>query len=52
MPIVRISGYAEVSDHAKFETIKRAGKAFAEENGFTFMEVNFEEKSLVKKKSD
>lgn len=50
MPTVRISGYAEIPDHAKFDKIKRASEVLAKENDFSFMEISFEEKSLVKKK--
>jgi hypothetical protein len=52
MPIVRISGFAEIPDVATFEKIKKASEMFAKENDFTFLEVSFEEKNVFKKKND
>lgn len=47
MAIIRISGYVEDADHKKYEEIKRTLKIFAEENGFSFMDVQYEEKNQV-----
>jgi hypothetical protein len=47
MPIIRVSGFIEGKDYETYQKLKRLLESFAEENKFTFMDVQFEEKVKV-----
>jgi hypothetical protein len=47
MHIIRVCGYIENADYEKYKKTKHALKIFAEENGFSFMDVQYEEKNQV-----